>query len=133
MLLTYKINKSAKDIFNYLSDMQQFESVHPIIYKIDKLAENKYHFFEKLPFGFLSINNDYKVQIDADAARNTIKMYAFVKKLIHINLLFTITEHNGYCIVNEEVNFKSILPLKPFLNPIFKTQHKLLFENMEKE
>ena len=132
MLFSYKINKSAKEIFDYLTDMQKFKSVHPIIFKIDTLAENEYHFFEKLTFGFITFNSDYYVKIDADSATNTVIMNAIVKKIIHIHLVFKIKEHEGYSIVNEEITFKSFLPVKQILSPIFIKQHKLLFENMEK-
>jgi len=42
MELSFKINKSADFIFDYLTDMQKFVSVHPVITKIDKTNNDSY-------------------------------------------------------------------------------------------
>ena len=48
MVVNYTSAKSIEEVFSFLSDMQKFAEVHPVIYKIEKKGENEYLFFEKL-------------------------------------------------------------------------------------
>ena len=44
MDLLFKLNKPPDLIFDYLTDMQKFVSVHPVISKIDKKNKKKIKF-----------------------------------------------------------------------------------------
>lgn len=72
MTLEFKVNKSANAVFEYLSDMQKFVSVHPIIYKIDPLGEEKYLVFEKLKLLFIPWDFTYIVKLDANKERKQV-------------------------------------------------------------
>ena len=50
MKLRHTISKSQEKVFEYLSDMQKFASVHPLIYQVDQVKEHEYLFYEKIKF-----------------------------------------------------------------------------------
>ena len=53
MNLIFRVNKPIDTVFDYLTDMQKFVSVHPLISKIDDLSGNNYLVHETLKVGFI--------------------------------------------------------------------------------
>jgi hypothetical protein len=47
MQLRHTVTKKADVVFEYLTDIQKFVVVHPVIFKIDKIKENSFLAFEK--------------------------------------------------------------------------------------
>ena len=52
MKLSFKIHKNIDLVFDYLTDMQKFVSVHPVIFKIENTSAKSYLVHETLKFGF---------------------------------------------------------------------------------
>ena len=48
MKLSFRIKKSIDLTFDYLTDMQKFVLVHPVIYQIDNIGNESYLVYEKL-------------------------------------------------------------------------------------
>jgi hypothetical protein len=111
--------------------MNKFQAVHPVIYKIDHLSENKYLIYETLKFAFIPFSFTYLATVSTSDDHSQVIMDAVVMKLVNISLVFYLSEQNGITYVNEEVKFKSILPVQFILKRVFRKQHKQLFENME--
>ncbi len=44
---------------------------------------------------------------------------------------FTLKTDNDYTIIDEEIDFKSVLPIKFMMQSIFRKQHNQLFKNIE--
>jgi carbon monoxide dehydrogenase subunit G len=130
MLQTYKIKKSAEFIFEYLTDMQKFASAHPVISKIDSRGQNKFLVYETLKLGFIPFSFTYPVSIESNKEEKRIIMHATVMKINKIEMIYDIKEDNGISVVNEQINFKSILPIKFIMERIFKKQHEQFFENI---
>jgi hypothetical protein len=133
MKLQFRVQKSAAFILDYLGDAQKFAQVHPIIYKIEELDENKYLAFERMPLGLFSIGISYPFSFRKKLAENTIIMYALVMKIAGIEISFEVQQEDGYCLVNEEVKFHSFLPIGIVMEPAMRKYHKILFENIEKQ
>jgi hypothetical protein len=131
MHLNYKINKKLDFVFEYLSDMQKFVSVHPLIYKIDNIGENKYLAYEKLNFSLLTIPISYPFVLKINHEINTISMLATVMKIVRIEINFMLKEVNEQTIIEENIFINSFLPVKFMVQSIFIKQHKLLFKNIE--
>ena len=53
MKLSFRIHKKSDLVFDYLTDMQKFVSVHPVISKIDNTGQESYLVHETLKFGFI--------------------------------------------------------------------------------
>jgi carbon monoxide dehydrogenase subunit G len=131
MQLRYKVTKKANVVFEYLTDMQKFVAVHPVIFKIDKIKENSFLAHEKLSFGIVNIKFNYPFTIEKNKADNEIIMRATVMKLIQIEIRFNLIEAEEYTTIEEKIIFKSIFPIKFMVQSIFFEQHKLLFKNIE--
>jgi hypothetical protein len=112
--------------------MQKFVSVHPIIYKVEPLGRNEYLVYERLNLLFIPAKFTYKVWLDSDPTNKVVSYKAVIYSLTEIDIHFEVKEEKGGCSVSETVNFKSYLPVKPIIKNIFKTQHKHLFDNINK-
>lgn len=132
MKLSFILHKSPDHIFDSLTDMDKFASIHPVITKIEKMGENKFLVHETLNLGFLPFSFTYPVTIESDVANKTVSIKATVMKMTHIEMNFSIRQEGDISIVEEIITFKSILPVKTFMEKIFREQHTLLFQNMDR-
>jgi hypothetical protein len=130
--LEYTLTKPLDLVYDYLSDMQKFVSVHPIIYKIDPLGNDRYLVFEKLKVLFIPYSFTYVVTLLKNEKENKITISATVKKMVHIKMEFVLENVNESTKISECVEFRSFLPVKPIMRKIFREQHKVLFENIGK-
>ncbi|MEO6231647.1 MAG: hypothetical protein ABJB11_11410 [Ferruginibacter sp.] len=130
--VTYKINKPASMVYDYLADMQKFASVHPVITKIDKIKDNRYLVFETMRFGFIPYSFTYTASVDSNKEIKMVNIKARVMKLVTIEMAFIITAANGFSLINEEINFTTGLPIQSLMQKIFIKQHRQLFINIEK-
>lgn len=131
MVLNYKLKKPAEFIFECLTNMTKFVSVHPVIDKANYLGKGKYQIFETLKLGFLQISFTYSVIIACNYESKQVVMKAVVMNVVKIEMFFKITEANGYSLVSEELNFNTLLPIKSKMQKLFIKQHALLFRNIE--
>ncbi|QHT65176.1 hypothetical protein GXP67_00035 [Rhodocytophaga rosea] len=131
MKLTFIINKPAHIIFDYLTDMQKFVSVHPVITKINPIEKSTYLIYETLKVGFIPISFTYPVTVESNRAEKTITIRATVMRMTKIEMNFIIKEDKAFSIVEETIHFQSPLPLQSIMESIFKKQHRLLFNNIE--
>jgi carbon monoxide dehydrogenase subunit G len=131
MKLTFRIKQSPDIVFDYLSDMQKFVKVHPIITQIEPTGENTYLVHETLTFAFIPFSFTYPSTVLKDRERRTVMISAVVFKMTKIEITFTLREDGTFTMVEEDIIFKSPLPLKPFMKKIFEKQHRLLFRNIE--
>jgi len=131
MKIDYRIDQPAEVVFDYLTDMQKFVTVHPIIYRIDDLGENKYLVFEKLNFGFIPYSFTYYASVRADHDNSIVTITATVMKIVKIEMIYTIRSEGNKTLLNEVINFSSVLPVKPVMKKIFREQHEQLFKNIE--
>ncbi|MCE3226105.1 MAG: hypothetical protein K0S32_656 [Bacteroidetes bacterium] len=132
MEIEFTISKPGHIVYEYLSDMQKFVSVHPIIFRIDPLGDNRYLVFERLKVLFVPYTFNYIVTVDGNKHENKITISTTVKKMVHIKMEFHIQESEGVSKVKEKVEFRSFLPVKPIMRKIFREQHGLLFSNIGK-
>ena len=132
MKLSFALLKSPDFIFDYLTDMDKFASIHPVITKIEKTGENKFRVHETLKLGFIPFSFTYPVTIESEVANKTVSIKATVMKMTHIDMNFSIRQEGDISIVEEIITFKSILPVKTFMEKIFREQHTLLFQNMDR-
>ncbi len=132
MNIHFKVTQSPDFIFECLTNMQKFVSVHPLISKAEDLANGKYLIHETLKIGFVPISFTYPATVKSNASDLSVKMNATVMRVARIEMNFKIIERKDYCSVEETVTFKSPLPVKFIMQKIFKKQHKELFKNIEK-
>ncbi|HEY3385387.1 MAG TPA: SRPBCC family protein [Saprospiraceae bacterium] len=132
MKLTFAVNKSPEFIFDYLTDMDKFVSVHPLISKIENLGDNHFRVHETLKFWFIPYSFTYPVTIQKNVEEKKIVMKAVIQKMTHIEMHFTIRDSGHSSSVEEDISIKTFLPVKGFIRKIFKKQHELMFRNIDK-
>lgn len=131
MKLSFRIHKNLDFVFDYLTDMSKFVSVHPVISQIDNTGLGSYLVHETLKFGFIPFSFTYPVIVEKNAIEKTIIIRATVFKLTKIEMKFFLKADNDYTIIEEEIDFKSPLPVIFILENTFKNQHRKLFKNIE--
>ncbi len=72
MELTFKLQRAANLVFDYLTDMQKFASVHPVIYQIDAKRDGSYLVHEKLRIGFIPFAFTYPATVEQDMAEKKV-------------------------------------------------------------
>jgi len=131
MKLSFKILKNIDLVYEYLTDMKKFVSVHPVISQINNISDESYIVHETLKFGPIPFSFSYPVTIEKDAAKKKIIIRAKVYKMTKIEMQFVLKSENNYTIIEEEIEFKSLLPIESLMQRIFKEQHMQLFKNIE--
>lgn len=133
MRLSFRLQKSSDCIFDYLTDMQKYVSVHPVIFQIDPTGQASYVVHETLKFGLIPFTFTYPVTIEKSRIEKTVTMRAVVMGFTRIQMNFVLTAHSGSTIVEETILFQSPLPVKFIMEGIFRKQHSQLFKNIEAE
>jgi carbon monoxide dehydrogenase subunit G len=132
MRLTHKIKKPVGFIWDYLTDMQKFVRIHPVITKIDKTGTDSYLVFETLKLGFIPFSFTYPVTISSCWVDKTVIIRATVMKFAKIEMTFVIHADQDDSIVEETIILKLPLPVNALMHRIFKKLHTQLFLNMER-
>jgi carbon monoxide dehydrogenase subunit G len=130
MQLFFKVQKPLDFVFNYLTDMQLFASVHPVITRIDHEGNNYYKVFETIQLGPIPVSFTYKAILEFDHSQNKVTIIATVMRFTKIEMYFHLSEQYGCCTINESIQFRSVLPIKGIMKNIFKSQHTKLFGNI---
>ena len=131
MNLQYKVHKPIDFVFDYLTDMQKFASVHPVISKIDNMRNDTYLVHETLTLATFPFSFTYPVYIKSNIEKTTVVLNATVMKITQITMTFILRPENEFTLINETVNFKTILPVKSIMQSIFRKQHEQLFRNID--
>jgi len=131
MNLKFEINKPIHIVFEYLTDMRKFVSVHPVISKIDNISGNNFLVHETLTLVVIPISFTYPVTIDQNFNEKKEVIRAKIMKIIGIEMSYSLTSENNSTIVNETISFKSPFPIKSLMQKTFKKQHTVLFKNIE--
>jgi carbon monoxide dehydrogenase subunit G len=131
MELLFRIEKTPYFIFDYLTDMQKFVSVHPVITQIDNTGNDTYLVHETLQFGLIPFSFTYPVTIEKNNIDNVVIIRATVMKLTKIEMKFILQKDNDFTVIEESIKFETPLPIKYIMQNIFRKQHNQLFKNIE--
>lgn len=131
MKLNYVLTKNIDTVFSYLTNMEKYAAIHPVISKIDSLDNNHYLVHETLRICFIPISFTYPVTLKIDSTQNRIEMNAVVMKVNKVFMTFQISQNDKNTLVKEQITFKTLPGSSFILKKIFKKQHQLFFKNLE--
>lgn len=131
MHLTFTINQPADLVFEYLTDMQKFASVHPVITKIVPVGDQQYVVHETLRIAFLPISFTYPVTVESDREKTWVTIQARVMRLATIRMNFTIRTENCRTLIQEIIDFNAPAPLRFVMQSIFRKQHERLYKTID--
>jgi hypothetical protein len=63
MTLTYHIQQPIHRVFQHLADARKFSEVHPVIYKVERISDNEYKFYECMRVLYIPFRFSYHVHI----------------------------------------------------------------------
>lgn len=131
MKLSFRIKRNSDVVFDYLTDMEKFASVHPVIFKIDNIGDEKYLVHETLKLGFIPFSFTYPITMESSVLKRVVVFHAKVFGLAKIEMKFVIKPDSDFTLIEEDIQFKLPLPIQFILQPIFQKQHNQLFQNIE--
>lgn len=131
MILSFRINKKSEMVFDYLTDMQKFVSVHPVISQIEQTGEDHYLVYETIKLGPVSFSFTYPVTIEKKSPEKSVTIRATVFKLTEIEMNFVLVADGDFTLVEEHLKFHTQLPVKSILSRVFRKQHSQLFKKIE--
>jgi carbon monoxide dehydrogenase subunit G len=129
MTLQFDLNKSVKTVGDFLSNPQLFVKIHPAIYKIEPIEGNRYRFFERFDLGIIPYAFSYIGTLNK-VSDNQIIMTATVFGVVKIYLQFDLSASENGTLVTETVVFKSFLPVRFIMKPVFRKVHQQMFKNI---
>jgi len=130
LVLNYHLPHNSELVFDCLSNMKTFASLHPVIWNMDLIRDDLYLVYEKIPVGSFSYSFKYKARVKANPESRTIQINALVHYVNHIDLFFTLLESDGGVFIREEIVVRSPFPIRNIVYKVFKKQHDLLFRNI---
>ena len=131
MKLIFKLHTTPEVVFPYLSEMDLFASVHPVISKMVSTGKDRFTAFETLKIGPIPFSFSYPTVVHHNSTKGVIHMQAVILKMTNMKMSFTLSAQNGETTIVEDIQIKSIWPLKTLIFGIVKTQHAKLFKNIE--
>ena len=130
MNLEFELQQPIELVFDYLTDMQKFVSVHPVISRIEPISDKQYLVYETLKLGPIPFSFTYSVTVNSHEQDNTIEIRATIMKFTKINMRYRLLPLVTGTKVEETIVFRSYLPVKFVMQNIFRKQHALLFKNI---
>jgi len=131
MKLFFQLHTSPEVVFPYLSDMDLFASVHPVISKMVSTGTNQFMAFETMNMGPIPFSFSYPTVVHHNLTKGVIEMQAVIFKMTTMEISFNLSAQNGVTTIEEDIQIKSIWPLKSLIFGLVKTQHAKLFKNIE--
>ena len=129
MTLNFKVRKSPEFVFDCLSDPQKFVAVHPLIYKIELIEGTSYRVFERVKLGFITRSFTYKA--DIRSSDMMVHINAVVDRFTKVEMRFSIDASDEGAHVQEEIKIRSFLPIRGYMEGVFREQHATMFENIQ--
>lgn len=126
---TFEVHKDLTTVKQYLTDIEKFVNVHPLIYKMKDLGGNEYKVYERVKIGFVIYNFTYKAFIILDI--DSVKIVAKVKRITKISMLFNFQEEGENTVITERLTVNSPLPIKNYMNRLIEKQHRVMFHNID--
>lgn len=133
MKLMHTLHTSPAVVFTYLTDMNLFASIHPVISKIVDKGNGRYLVYETLKLGPFPFSFTYPVEIHHDFSKFFVHMKAIIFKLTTVEMSFTLSAENGITTIEENIHVKSMPLLNSLTVGVIKTQHEVLFRQLAKQ
>lgn len=127
---TFRVTRRKSEVKLYLTDPSKFVSVHPLIYRMDRLPDNTFRVFEKTYFARIPYKFTYKAKIAENG--DQVLIDANVMGMTKISMVFEFQDGGqGATLVKEFLSVKSFLPIAGFLGRFILEQHREMFDTIE--
>lgn len=134
MDLSFHLHAPADRVYAHLAEPGLFAAAHPLIERMDPLPGGRVRARERMmigpwrtPFRF-----GYTATVEAEPAARTVRMSASVLGLAHLHFTFRVEPEGSSSLVRERAEVRSPLPIQRLMHGIIRTQHAILFANIER-
>ena len=133
MDLTFHIQASPDHVVEHLAMPHLFASVHPLIEHMEPLPSGRVRAQERMMIGpwRTPLRFGYIATIETDPTERTVRMSAAVMGLAHLHFTFRVEPEGSSSLVRERAEVRSLLPIQRLMHGIIRTQHAILFANIE--
>jgi len=131
MQLEHTSSKSIEFILDYLTDMDKFASIHPVISKIKPLGRQHFIVYETLQIGPVPWPFTYPAQVILGQDGMSVTIKAIVMKVTKIEMVFEMSKSGPHTLIKEKIHMETPLPVKKMMQKIFKKQHNQFFKTLE--
>ena len=126
-ILVHNIERKVEEVYPYFSSMEQFVSIHPVIYKCDALAENQYVLYERqMGFSF-----SYSVCIEQALHNKQVVYYSEIIKGVTLKLVFDFEDEGDNTRITETVTFTGPFFVKSMFLAFLTKMHIRLVDNIK--
>ena len=87
--------------------------------------------YETLKFGFVPFSFTYPATVEKNTTDKKVTIRASVFRLTKIEMIFALKAESECTIIDEEIHFRSPLPVKFIMKKVFRQQHEKLFKNID--
>lgn len=127
---TFQVNQEYYVLFDYLTDMQKYQSLNPAVTKIVDLGNGKYKIYKRLRFAYIPYFFSFPMTLTSNEDKLSINMEATILWLNKLEVGFRMIPMINYTIIEEIATWKSLIPIGCLMENSIKKQHKILFKNI---
>lgn len=128
--LTFTSTARASQIQAFLSEPEKFVSVHPLIFRMEALPNGRFRVFERVAIGPIAQRFTYPATIEVVDGR--VELRARVMGMVRVEMIFSFTEQPKRTLLREDVEIRTLLPIKRFMRWLIREQHAVMFANIER-
>ncbi|MCC6400180.1 MAG: SRPBCC family protein [Flavobacteriales bacterium] len=134
MDLSFHLHAPADRVYAHLAEPERFAAAHPLIERMEPLPGGRVRACERMMIGPWRTpwRFGYTATVEAEPAARTVRMSAAVMGLAHLHFTFRVEPKGLSCLVQERAEVRSPLPIQRFMHGIIRTQHAILFANIER-
>jgi len=129
-VLVHNIARPVHEVYPYFCNMEQFVSIHPVIFKCDLLTANCYRLHERLKIPLIGFNFSYRAAIERAVEDTQVIMFAEIRKGITLRLVFDFTDTGNHTMITETITFNGPFFIKPVFIPFLAKTHQRMMGNI---
>ena len=126
---TYPV--SVDKVFAALRDTTVFQTIHPLIYRVDRLENDRFRFHEATKIYIIPFYFGYDVDVQIETEPRCIKLVSEVRKGIWILLTFTFEGEGEVCRLHEAIQLQGPAFITKWLAAKLTEAHQQMFLNLE--
>ncbi len=130
-ILKHQIEQPVENVFPFFSEIEQFVSIHPVIYKCEPLSANEYQLFEQLSLMGFKTRFSYNVIFEKIVPNQQVIMCSNIRKGVHLRLTFDFECNKEKTTqIVETVDFKGPAIIDPLFLKFLAKTHLKMVENL---
>ena len=129
-ILDHHIPRPVDEVYPYLSDIERFVSMHPVIYKCEHKGGTDHVLYERLRVLGIGISFSYPVCIQESIPNERVVMFSEFIKGVNLRLVFDLTCNGETTTIKETILFKGPFFVRPMFMRLLARMHSEMMTNI---